>query len=178
MKAWIDYIPLILFFTAFKLFGIFPATAVLIGSSVLVYGALWLKERHLEKSQWFTLFATLAFGSITLLLHDETWLKWKAPVINWVFALVFLGSQFVGDTPMAKRMLGQALEMPPALWKRLNLAWVAFFVFCGAANAFVAFHFPAYWVDFKVFGSLVLIVAFMAAQLALLSRYFKPEEKA
>ena len=178
MKAWLDYIPLILFFTAFKLYGIFPATAVLIGTSITVYGGLWLKERKLEKSQWFTLLATIAFGSITLLLHDETWLKWKAPVINWCFALVFLGSQFVGDTPMVQRMLGQALEMPRAIWLRLNMAWVVFFGFSGAANAYAAFHFPKYWVDFKVFGSMAMLIVFMIAQLALLSRYFKSGEKA
>ena len=54
MKQWLDFIPLFAFFATFKTLGIFPATAVLIGSSVLVYGAIWLKDRHLENGQKVT----------------------------------------------------------------------------------------------------------------------------
>ncbi|RZU44887.1 intracellular septation protein [Fluviicoccus keumensis] len=177
MKAFLDFIPLFVFFGAYHLYGIYTAAAALIISSVVVYAGIFLMARKLEKGQWFTLIATIAFSSITLLLHDETWLKWKAPVINWVFALVFLGSQLAGRKPLAKAMLEQALEMPDSLWNRLNLAWVAFFAVMGGLNAWVAFHYPAYWVDFKVLGSLGFTIAFLIGQLMLLSRYLKNEEK-
>ena len=106
MKQFIDFIPLLLFFIVYKIEpriveigghslsvgGIYSATAMLIISSLVVYGALFIKQRKLEKSQWLTLIACLVFGSLTLAFHSETFLKWKAPVVNWLFALVFIGS--------------------------------------------------------------------------------------
>lgn len=175
MKQWLDFIPLFLFFAAFKTLGIFPATAALIASSVLVYGGIWLKDRHLENGQKLTLVATILFGSITLLLHDETWLKWKAPVINWLFAAAFLGSMYIGEQPLVQRMLGKAFDMPASLWRKLNLAWVAFFIIAGAANAYVAFYIAKYWVDFKVFGSLAMTLLFLVGQFILLSRYIRQD---
>lgn len=176
MKQWLDFIPLILFFAAFKLYGIFPATGVLIASSVVLYGGIWLRERRLEKSQLITLIGTIAFGGITLLLHDETWLKWKAPIVNWIFAGVFLGSMFVGDKPLIERMMGQVLQPPAHVWARLNLAWVLFFVFAGAANLYVAFTYEKWWVDFKVFGSLGMTLLFIIGQILWLARYLPKDE--
>ena len=185
MKQFIDFIPLLLFFIVYKIEpriveiaghsltfgGIFSATAMLIASSVVVYGILFFKQRKLEKSQWLTLIACLVFGSLTLAFHSETFLKWKAPVVNWLFALVFAGSHFIGNTLLIKRVMGHALTLPDAVWTRLNLAWIAFFVFCGAANLFVAFTCQSIWVDFKVFGSLGLTVLFLVGQGIYLSRH-------
>lgn len=185
MKQFIDFIPLLLFFIVYKIEpriveiaghsltfgGIFSATAMLIASSVVMYGILFFKQRKLEKSQWLTLIACLVFGSLTLAFHSETFLKWKAPVVNWLFALVFAGSHFIGNTLLIKRVMGHALTLPDAVWTRLNLAWIAFFVFCGAANLFVAFTFQSIWVDFKVFGSLGLTVLFLVGQGIYLSRH-------
>jgi intracellular septation protein len=176
MKQFLDFIPLFLFFAAYKTLGIFPATGVLIGSSVLVYGAIWLKDRHLERSQVITLIATIAFGSITLLLHDETYLKWKAPVINWIFAVIFLGSQFIGDKPIIERMMGHAIPAPAFVWRKLNIAWVLFFIVAGAANLYVAFTYEKYWVDFKVFGSLGMTLTFLIGQMVWLSRYIPHDD--
>ena len=185
MKQFIDFIPLLLFFIVYKIEpriveiaghsltfgGIFSATAMLIASSVVVYGILFFKQRKLEKSQWLTLIACLVFGSLTLAFHSETLLKCKAPVVNWLFALVFAGSHFIGNTLLIKRVMGHALSLPDAVWTRLNLAWIAFFVFCGAANLFVAFTFQSIWVDFKVFGSLGMTVLFLVGQGIYLSRH-------
>ena len=185
MKQFIDFIPLILFFIvykldprnvelagqAFELGGIFSATAVLIISSILVYGTLFLVQRKLEKGQWLTLVACLVFGGMTLAFHSETFLKWKAPVVNWLFALGFAGSHFIGDKVLIQRVMGHAIQLPQAIWTRLNLAWIAFFVFSGCANLFVAFTFQDIWVDFKVFGSLGLTVLFLVAQGVYLARH-------
>ena len=185
MKQFIDFIPLLLFFIVYKIEpriveiaghslsvgGIYSATAMLIISSLVVYGALFIKQRKLEKSQWLTLVACLVFGSLTLAFHSETFLKWKAPVVNWLFALAFAGSHFIGDKVLIKRMMGHALSLPDAIWTRLNLAWIGFFLFCGAANLFVAFTYQSIWVDFKVFGSLGMTVLFLIAQGIYLSRH-------
>ncbi len=185
VKQFIDFIPLLLFFIVYKLDprtvdivghsltvgGIYSATAMLIISSLVVYGALFVAQRKLEKSQWLTLIACLVFGSLTLAFHSETFLKWKAPVVNWLFALAFIGSHFVGDRLLIKRIMGHALNLPDVIWTRLNIAWIGFFLFCGAANLFVAFTFQSYWVDFKVFGSLGMTLLFLIAQGIYLSRH-------
>ena len=185
MKQFIDFIPLLLFFIVTKLDprvieiaghelsfgGIYSATAVLIVSSIVVYGAIFISQRKLEKSQWLTLIACLVFGGLTLAFHSETFLKWKAPVVNWLFALAFAGSHFIGDKVLIKRMMGHALSLPDAIWTRLNVAWIGFFLFCGAANLFVAFTYQSIWVDFKVFGSLGMTVLFLIAQGIYLSRH-------
>ncbi|WP_263145570.1 septation protein A [Pseudomonas alcaligenes] len=190
MKQLIDFIPLILFFIVYKLEprvvelaghsvtlgGIFSATAVLIIASVVVYGAIFIAHRRLEKGQWLTLAACLVFGGMTLAFHSETFLKWKAPVVNWLFALAFAASHFIGDKPLIQRIMGHAITLPAITWIRLNLAWILFFLICGSANLFVAFTFPEYWVDFKVFGSLGLTLLFLAGQGLFLARHLHDAE--
>ena len=185
MKQFIDFIPLLLFFIVYKiepravdilghsymLGGIFSATAMLIVSSVVVYGILFIKQGKLEKSQWLTLVACLVFGSLTLAFHSETFLKWKAPVVNWLFALAFLGSHFIGDRPLIQRIMGHAVSLPPAIWVKLNIAWIIFFLFCGAANLYVAFTYQEFWVDFKVFGSLGMTLLFLIGQGVFLAKH-------
>ncbi len=187
VKQFIDFIPLILFFIVFKLEprdvelagqvysvgGIFSATATLIISSLLVYGTLFAVQRRLEKGQWLTLAGCLFFGGLTLAFHSETFLKWKAPVVNWIFALAFAGSHFVGKQPLIKRIMGHAVSLPNPVWVKLNIAWILFFITLGSANLFVAFTFPSIWVDFKVFGSLGMTVLFLIGQGVFLSRYMQ-----
>ncbi len=187
VKQLIDFIPLLLFFIVYKteprtldlaghsvdFGGIFSATAVLIGSSLIVYGLMFLRQRRLEKGQWLTLLACLVFGGMTLAFHSETFLKWKAPVVNWLFALAFLGSHFIGDRVLIQRIMGHALNLPDAVWTRLNIAWIVFFLVCGAANLIVAFTFERFWVDFKVFGSLGMTLLFLLGQGVYLSRHLQ-----
>jgi intracellular septation protein len=185
VKQFIDFIPLILFFIVYKISpqavdilghtfmvgGIFSATAMLIASSIVVYGILFIRQGKLEKSQWLTLIACLVFGSLTLAFHSETFLKWKAPVVNWVFALIFAGSHFIGDRLLIQRIMGHALTLPQAIWVKLNIAWIVFFLFCGAANLYVAFTYQDFWVDFKVFGSLGMTLIFLIGQGIFLARH-------
>lgn len=175
MKQWLDYIPLVAFLVAFKTLGIFPATAVLMGSTVLLYGYLHFTEGKLEKNHKIVLAVTLVFGGLTLALHDDTFIKWKAPIVNWVLALFFLGSHFIGDKLAIERLMGHAISLPARVWTGLNLSWALFFASLGAANLYVAYHYEAIWVDFKVFGSLGLTFVFVIAQMAVISRYLPPE---
>lgn len=192
MKQFIDFIPLLLFFIVFKLDprtvefagqsielgGIFSATGVLIASSVVVYGTLFAVQKRLEKGQWLTLAACLLFGGMTLAFHSETFLKWKAPVVNWLFALGFAGSHWIGDKLLIQRMMGHAISLPAPVWRNLNLAWIAFFLIAGSANLFVAFTFQSIWVDFKVFGSLGMTLLFLVGQGVYLSRHLHDEQPA
>ena len=190
MKQIIDFIPLIAFFTVYKmdprlisfadtqyeLGGPFSATMVLMITSVVIYGLLFLKHKTLEKSQLITLVAVMLFGGMTLAFHNETFLKWKAPIVNWIFALAFLGSQYIGEKPLVQRMLGHAMTLPAPIWTKVNLSWVFFFTALGAANLFVAFTFHEIWVDFKVFGSLILTLLFVIIQFVFLARHIKTED--
>ena len=192
MKQFIDFIPLLLFFIVFKLDprtvefagqsielgGIFSATGVLIASSVVVYGTLFAVQKRLEKGQWLTLAACLLFGGMTLAFHSETFLKWKAPVVNWLFALGFAGSHWIGDKLLIQRMMGHAISLPAPVWRNLNLAWITFFLIAGSANLFVAFTFQSIWVDFKVFGSLGMTLLFLVGQGIYLSRHLHDEQPA
>ncbi|GAA4652092.1 septation protein A [Kistimonas scapharcae] len=190
MKQFIDFLPLLVFFIVYKIDprtvslaghefefgGIFSATMVLIVASVIVYGLLYLKQKSLEKSQLITLVAVLLFGSLTLAFHEEAYLKWKAPIVNWIFGVAFLASQFIGQKPLIRRMLDHAMSLPDAIWTRLNTSWAIFFILLGAANLYVAFTFETIWVDFKVFGSLGLTFAFVIIQFLFLARYIKQED--
>ncbi|OED44019.1 septation protein IspZ [Endozoicomonas sp. (ex Bugula neritina AB1)] len=191
MKQLIDFIPLIIFFVVYKmdpriigfagseyeLGGPFSATMMLMVASIVVYGGLYLKNKTLEKSHVITVGAVLLFGSMTLLFHDETFLKWKAPIVNWIFAVAFLGSQFIGEKPLIQRMMDHAMTLPDDIWLKMNLSWVVFFIFLGASNLFVAFTFHEIWVDFKIFGSLILTFLFVIAQFAVISKHIRTEEK-
>ena len=191
MKQFIDFIPLILFFIvykldprnvelagqAFELGGIFSATAVLIISSILVYGTLFLVQRRLEKGQWLTLVACLVFGGMTLAFHSETFLKWKAPVVNWLFALAFIGSRFIGRQTLLERMLGSQMELPARIWINLTFMWAIFFFVMGVVNLYVAFTFDENtWVNFKLFGGMGLMLVFVLAQGMMLSKHIEEEK--
>ena len=174
MKLLFDFFPVLLFFAAFKLYDIYVATAVIIVASAAQVGWSWLKHRQVERMPLITLALIVVLGGITLLLHDESFIKWKPTLVNWFFALAFLGSQLIGSRTIIERMMGQNVQLPLPVWTRLNLAWVTFFVAMGGLNLYVAFHFDTdTWVNFKLFGMLGLTLVFVLLQALYLARYLK-----
>lgn len=192
MKVFLEYIPLILFLILYKLDprtlelggaefsvgGIYSATAMLMASTVVVYGFYLLKEKSLTRMQWIVVIAVLLFGTTTLLLRSEDILKWKAPAVNWLIGMIFLGSQYIGSKNMAQSMFDHMVKMPAARWKRLNFGWALTFFIVGAANLYVAFNFHDYWVDFKVFGSFGLLLIATVAQIFYIYPYMETDEAA
>lgn len=190
MKQFLEYIPLVFFLIVYKLDervialggyeftlgGVYSATLVLIVLTLLCYGALFFVEGSLSRMQWIVVAAVVLFGTSTVLLRSEEILKWKAPVVNWIIAAIFLGSQFIGKTNMAQSMFGHIVTMPQERWTRLNLAWVFVFLLVGTANLAVAFTFHEYWVDFKVFGSLAILILATIAQIAYIYPYLNSDE--
>ncbi len=154
------------------------ATAVAIIASILQVAIYWAKFRRFEKMHLFTLGIIVVLGGATLLLQDETFIKWKPTAVNWLFALVFLGSQFIGKKNLVQRMMEASISAPEHVWLRLNISWVIFFITVGIANLYVAFNFDLdTWVNFKLFGVLGLTLLFVVAQGFYLVRYAedKPE---
>jgi intracellular septation protein len=144
MKFLFDFFPILLFFIAYKLYGIYPATAVAIGASFLQVAAFWLKQRRFETMHLVTLGLITVLGGATLLLQDKSFFMWKPTAVNWLFAVAFLGSQFIGNKSIVERMMANAIEAPQRVWQRLNLSWVGFFTAMGFANLYVAnFFFQA-----------------------------------
>lgn len=176
MKFLFDLLPVILFFAAFKISGIYVATAVAIAASVLQVGYLWLRHRQVETMHLVTMGLILLLGGATLLFHDETFIKWKPSVVNWAFGLAFLVSQYVGDKPLVRRMLDGKMVLPEQVWRRLNLSWALFFTGLGIANLVVAYTVDtATWVNFKLFGMMGLTLLFVVGQAVFLSRHIVEE---
>ena len=178
MKLITDFLPVIAFFAAYKIWGMYVATGVFIAASLLHIA--WNRYFHgkVETLQWITLGLVLVFGGATLLLHDPLYFKWKPTVVNWLFAAAFLGSGLLMERSILQRMMDQAITLPRSVWHRLNLAWVVFFIASGAANIYVAYHYAEEtWVNFKLFGMLGLTLAFMIAQGVYLARHIQPAEE-
>jgi intracellular septation protein len=178
MKFLFDFFPILLFFVAYKLKDIYWATGVAIAASLFQVAYMWFRHRRIEKMHWITLALIVVFGGLTLILQDEMFIKWKPTVLNWMFAVVFLGSQYIGEKNLAQRMLGANFTLEARQWLHVNLSWVVFFILLGAANLYVMYNFDTdTWVDFKLFGMMGLTIAFVLIQALLLSRYMKPEEE-
>ena len=187
MKFLSDFFPILLFFIAFKLYGIYAATAVAIVASVALVAWSWLRHRKVEKMQLITMGLIVVLGGATLWLQDPRFVMWKPTLVNWAFGAVFLGSQLIGKRPLVQRMIADSIELPGPVWRHLNLAWVVFFVLMGFANLYVAFYYAPdlaqaqrqeIWVNFKLFGMMGLTIAFVIAQAFYLARYIKDEEPA
>jgi len=178
-KLLFDFFPVVLFFIAYKAYedpaeGIIAATAVAIVASIAQVGYSWLRHRRVERMHLVTMLLIVGLGGLTIALRDETFIKWKPTVVNWLFAAVFLGSHFIGSRPLVRRMMERTVELPDSVWTRLSVSWIVFFVLLGALNVYVAYEFDTdTWVNFKLFGMLGLTVAFVVGQGFYMMRHVK-----
>lgn len=176
MKFLFDLFPIILFFIAFKFAGIYVATAVAIAATFGQIGWVWHRHGKVDPMLWVSLVIVGVFGGATLLLHDETFIKWKPTVLYWLFASTLLGGATFFGKNLIRSMLGAQMTLPDAVWTRLNLAWATFFIAMGFANLYIAFNYPTdIWVNFKLFGGMGLMLVFVIAQGFFLAKYI--EEK-
>ena len=178
MKFLFDIFPVLLFFLAFKIWGIYPATAVAIGATFVQVGWSWTRHRKVDNMLWTSLAIIVVFGGATLWLQDETFIKWKPTVLYWLFGIILLGSDLLFRKNLIRAMMEKQITLPGPVWQKLNLSWVMFFALMGGANLYVAFNFPTdVWVNFKLFGGIGLMIVFVVAQGLMLSRYIEPEER-
>jgi intracellular septation protein len=202
MKLLFDLFPVILFFATFKYYGSNPEGAAalvgsLLGSAVLdvkqapillativvivatMAQIAWVHFRHgkVDKMLWVSLALVTVFGGMTLIFQDETFIKWKPTILYWVFAGSMGFAALVLKKNPIKAMLGEQLTLPEPVWGRVNLSWIAFFLFMGALNLIVAFNFPTdTWVNFKLFGGMGLLLLFVLGQGLLLSKYVEEKQ--
>jgi intracellular septation protein len=176
VKFLFDFFPIIVFFVAFKVAGIYVATAAAIAATLAQIGWLLARRKRVTAMQWLSLVIIGIFGGATLLLHDETFIKWKPTVLYWLGGAAFLGA-LAFRTNFVKAVMSEGgLELPEAMWTRLAIAWGCFFILQGALNLWVAFHFPTEtWVNFKLFGGLGLTIAFVLVQALWLTRQLEAQ---
>lgn len=176
MKLLFDFLPVLLFFIAYKFSGIYVATGVAMVAVVLQSGWLWLRNRKLETSQLAVLILIVVLGALTLVFNNPDFIKWKPTLVNWMFGIALAGSMVVSERNLLQRLLDEKITLPSTVWRRLSLAWTGFFLFSGALNLFVAYRFSLdTWVNFKLYGLLGLTLIFAVLQALYIARHL-PEE--
>ncbi|HBV20704.1 MAG TPA: septation protein A, partial [Nitrosomonas sp.] len=155
-----------------KVYDIFVATAVAIMATFVQIGWVWYRHRQVDNMMWISLAVIILFGGATLVFQDELFIKWKPTVLYWLFAIIlWISSQIFGKN-LIHAMLGKQMVLPFSVWQKLNISWIAFFVFMGCINLYIAFNFSVdTWVTFKLFGSMGLMLVFVILQIVMLNRY-------
>jgi len=176
MQPLIDLLPVGAFFIAYYLTDFQTAIAVIMVAMTIQVIATRLITGTVSKMLVFSASLVVGLGGLSLLLQNELIFKWKPTVLNWLFALVFLGSRWIGDKTVIQRLLNAAANerilLPQHRWQQLNLMWVAFFFVSGLANIVVAYTYSEkIWVNFKLFGLLGLTVIFIIIQTIWLNRH-------
>ena len=165
MQLLVDYIPLVVFILAYFYQDIFFATGMLMVAMPAVLVLQWLMTKKINKIYAASTALVLILGGATLAFRNPTFLYWKPTVLNWLIAIVFLGSQWIGEKTIVQRMLDNAAELSADQWVRLNQIWVVFFSIVGGINIYVAYNYSeAFWVKFKLFGMLGLTLVFVIIQ--------------
>lgn len=184
MKLLFDLFPVILFFATFKYgeshaaelarylqqsFGgefdptqapILAATVVAVLASIVQVGITFAKGKRPEVMHWISLGIIVVFGSLTIWLHNEMFIKWKPTILYWVFATILVFGTLTGKNFMIK-LMGKSIQLPMRAWDAMQKAWIVFFSLVGGLNLVVAYLFEtATWVNFKLFGLLGLTLMF------------------
>jgi intracellular septation protein len=207
MKLLFDFLPILLFFGAFKyaegqkdwaaqfatdhlgfvvsggIVGpneapVLLATVVVIIATLAQIGWLVARGRKVDMMLWVSLGLVVVLGGATIWFHSETFIKWKPSVLYWAMGLGFWISRAVFRKNLLQTLMGEQLQLPAPVWQRLNFAWIAFFGLMGIANIYVAYSFStAAWVNFKLFGGIGLMLLFTLAQGLYLSRYLQADDE-
>lgn len=177
MKFLFDLFPVILFFIAFKFFGIYTATAVAMIATVAQI--IYSKIRHgkVDKMLMISGVIITVFGGATLLLKDPTFIQWKPTVLYWLFSASLIGAQLIFKKNLIRNMMEAQLSLPDNVWTKLNLAWALLFLALGFLNLYVAFNYTQdAWVNFKLFGVTGIMFGFIVLQTLILSKYLSVED--
>ena len=201
MKLFFDLFPVLLFFATFKYSENHPEFAagwlatllglavdlklapILLATLVVMLATIaqivWTRLRHgkVDRILWISLALVMVMGGLTLAFQNEAFIKWKLTLLDWVFAAGMTFSALVLKKNAIKAMLGEQLKLPEFIWTRLNYAWIVFFAGTGLLNLYIAYNFSTdTWVNFKVFGTMGLMLVFMVVQGAMIWKYIEEEK--
>ena len=191
MKQLLEFIPIALFFITYQLKGesialgswdytfdgMFSATAVLMIATILQVVATYALTREFEKRLMWLLLAVMVFGGATLVFRNQMFIQWKPTIFNWVLAVAFGASQFVGDKNLMERTLGSQIHLPKAVWTKLNLLWVSNFAIVGALNLVVAYGYSEdTWVSYKLYSAIGFTLLLTILTALLISPHLKDDQ--
>lgn len=172
MKFLFDVLPFILFFVAYRLWGIYAATVVAMAATALQILVAKLSGKRVEKMQWISLGLIGFFGGMTLFLQNPVFVMWKSTIVNWLMGGALLVAMQVMRKNPLKALLGTQLQMPDRIWRGMTWSWIVFFFIMGVINIVVAYTMSeANWVNFKTFGGPVIIVVFVVLQMLAISKH-------
>jgi intracellular septation protein len=204
MKLLLDFLPVILFFGTFKYGeankdwaaafatehfgfmvsgGVVPpdvapvllATVVVILATLVQVGVMIARGKKIDTMVWVSLVLVVVLGGATIWFHSETFIKWKLTAVYWIMAVSFFVASAFFRKNLLKALIGAQISLPEFVWRNLNLMWIAFFVFMGALNLYVAFNYSTdTWVNFKLFGGMGLMLVFMVGQGLYLNKHIQP----
>lgn len=161
MGLLLEYLPLIAFFVAYKVAGIYTATAILMAGTALQIAFLKLLKHPVTTRHWIIFAVVMVFGAITLLLRDDWFIKLKVSIIYLAIAAMLLGGLLWSKKNPLQAMLGKDIQLPTKAWNRLTYAWVIFCSGLAAINLYIAEYWTQeQWVNFKVFGILGITLVF------------------
>lgn len=177
-----DVLLIILFFAAFKMYDIYVATIAIICGSLIQITATRILFKRFDKKQLIVLAILIVFGGMTLYFHNPIFIKWKPTIVFWLMACIFLLNHWLGKKPIPEQMMSHVLEdkqsISSAIWKRLSIAWIVFFITLGGINIYIAYFFSTNtWVNFKLYGILGALLGFGILQSFYLSRYLSYDTK-
>ena len=182
MRTFLDFLPVLAFVLAYWLTkDLYVAILVIMIAVVIQLAITWLITRTIPGMLLISAALVIGLGGISLWLNNPLIFKWKPTVLYWLLAALFLGSQFIGDNPLAQRLLQSISEEPLHLsnqdWATLSLMWFGFFFIAGTANIVVAYSFEeAVWVNFKLFGLIGLTLAFLILQAVWITQRLPDQE--
>jgi intracellular septation protein len=185
MKLVFDLFPLILFFIAYRFFGIFAATGVAMAGVVLQVAWLRIRNHKIEAMHIINLVVILVFGGATIYTKNDIFIRWKPTILYWTFSVILFVSQFVSSKPAIQHVMGSQMELPAHVWKKINLSFAVFTLVMGLLNLYVAFFYGTdldpqvqrdRWVDFKVFGTMILTFLFVVGLMLVLSKHLNVDK--
>ena len=177
MKLLLDFFPILLFFGAFKIWGIYVATTVAIVATLLQLAWMRYSTGRTEPMQWLSLGVIVVFGGATLIAQDETFIKWKPTVLYWAMGGALLVGQVFFRRNWLQSLMKSQMALPDHAWRVMLWSWSGFFAVMGVLNIWVAYHFDTdTWVNFKLFGGMGLMLVFVLAQAMYLGRFMDKGE--
>lgn len=178
IKPVVDFGPLVLFFIAFKLYDLRVATAVVMAATLACIAIGYWVTRQVSPMQRVTAVVFLIFGTLTLVLHDNSYIKMKPTVVQALFAALLFGGILL-KRPTLQYVLGDALKLTDYGWRQLTWRYAFFFTFMAVLNEIVWRNFSEdAWVDFKLFGILGLTILFSLSQMPLMKRHMIETDEA
>ena len=184
LKLALEFGPLAIFFLAYRMYGgeevmiggtayqgVVIATIAFIPAILLSLAVSFVLTRHIPKMAAVTAVVVVVFGGLTIWLNDATFIKMKPTIVNMTFAIILGWGLLLGRSYL-KLLMGEMLPLSDEGWMIFTRRWAIFFVFMAALNEVIwRTQSEAFWVNFKVFGSITITLVFMISQAGLLKRH-------